>query len=77
MGAHDTTGAEALEVALKIEEVCGPHRTTAVYLGIAMVIARASLKAGKPDARELGDVISTSAQDEFAAWARAPRAEVT
>ena len=30
MRTHDATSAEALEVALKIEEVCGPHRIAAV-----------------------------------------------
>jgi hypothetical protein len=67
MRTHDETGAEAFEVALKIEEVCGPHRIAAVYLGLAMVIARASLRAEQPNASELGDPISGCAQDEFAA----------
>jgi hypothetical protein len=74
MRTHDATSAEALEVALKIEEVCGPHRIVAVYLGLAMVIARASLKAEKPNASELGDVIAISAQDEFVAMSRSSRA---
>lgn len=58
-------GAEAVELANKIERVCRGHTTAATYIAISMVLGASATLAARPDLDGLMELIAKGAKEEF------------
>lgn len=65
MNESEDIGAEAVEVANKINQACKGHSTAATLIAIGMMLGFSESLAERPDLAKLMVLIEKCARDEF------------